>query len=673
MKKTLIFLSVFAIFWSFLVPFSVVKGISDLSITVTPPTRGAYAEYKVTFKSNVALRGGVDRIYLQFPNECTIPCTSCAYAHCQDCFLINGARVAGAGPYELPKSVYFVVPSVGVEANSIVTLTIVQAASFSNPDTPGTYTLKVWTSAEPQKIEGTFVISSTKISNLTVTLDPIFTNSKSALSILFMTGALGDLKNGKSIYIKFPDGFTLPANPTNEYVTVNKEHPYFCKVNNNVLSIGVSESIPKNYSVTVNIYPSFGLLNPSKEGDYELQVWSDSEPTPVSVKISVKEKDFVRTVIQTEPLEPNGLNGYFTYPVKVTLLGETNTQDEIETFYKIDDGDYLQYKMPFTINEGVHNVTYYSKTTKLTENEQKVIFKIDLTYPTLQLNLNPVSYTFESSVTIKGKLSEPGKVYINGNEVQLNSDNSFSKKVDLKESDNYFEIKGVDLAGNEVVQRLDVVQDLTTPVLLVESPKVGLENFLNEIKVKGSVYPPNCLVFLNEKEVSLNEQGTFDFSYVPEDNAGTLIPINLKAIYPLTGKTVEQHFVVTFSRNKAIVLEIGKKEISVSGKVSTMDVAPFIDKNSSRTLVPVRFVSEALGFNVAYSEKTKEVTIKNNKTVIVIKIGSKIATVNGKSVTLDVAPVIQNGRTFVPVRFISETMGFEVDWNSDMKRITITN
>jgi len=104
-----------------------------------------------------------------------------------------------------------------------------------------------------------------------------------------------------------------------------------------------------------------------------------------------------------------------------------------------------------------------------------------------------------------------------------------------------------------------------------------------------------------------------------------------------------------------------------------MDVAPFIDKNSSRTLVPVRFVSEALGFNVAYSEKTKEVTIKNNKTVIVIKIGSKIATVNGKSVTLDVAPVIQNGRTFVPVRFISETMGFKVDWNSDTKRITITN
>jgi len=127
----------------------------------------------------------------------------------------------------------------------------------------------------------------------------------------------------------------------------------------------------------------------------------------------------VRTVIQTEPLEPNGLNGYFTYPVKVTLLGETNTQDEVETFYKIDDGDYLQYKMPFTINEGVHNVTYYSKTTKLTENEQKVIFKIDLTYPTLQLNLNPVSYTFESSVLIKGKLSEPGKVYITGMKFNL--------------------------------------------------------------------------------------------------------------------------------------------------------------------------------------------------------------------------------------------------------------
>ena len=673
MKKVLIFLSVFVLALSFLVPFSAVKGISDLSITVTPPTRGAYAEYKVSFKSNVALRGGMDRIYLQFPDECTIPCTSCAYAHCQDCFLINGARVAGAGPYDLPKSVYFIVPSVGVEANSLVTLTIVQSASFINPDTPGTYIIKAWTSAEPQKIEGTFVISSTKISGLTATLDPIFTNSKSSLSISFTTGALGDLKNGKSIYIKFPDGFTLPANPTNEYVTVNKEHPYFCKVNNNVLSIGVSQTISKNYPVSVNIYPSFGFVNPSKEGEYELQVWSDSEPTPVSVKVSIKEKDFVRTVIQTEPLEPNGLNGYFTYPVKVTLLGETNTQDAVLTYYKVDDGDYMEYKEPFTLNEGVHNVSYYSKTTKLTENEQKANFKIDLTHPTLQLNLNPVSYTFEGRITIKGKLSEPGKVYINGNEVPLNLENSFSENFDLKENDNYFEVKGIDLAGNEVIQQLDIVQDLTTPVLLVESPKAGLENFVNEIKIKGSVYPPNCLVFLNGKEVKLNEQGAFDFSYVPEDNVVTLVPINLKAIYPLTGKTVEQRFIVTFSKSKTIVLEIGKKEISVSGKASTIDVAPFIDKSSGRTLVPVRFISEALGFDVTYNEKTKEVTIRNNDTVVVIKIGSKIATVNGKSVTLDVAPVIQNGRTFVPVRFISETMGFKVEWNSNTRKITITN
>jgi len=196
---------------------------------------------------------------------------------------------------------------------------------------------------------------------------------------------------------------------------------------------------------------------------------------------------------------------------------------------------------------------------------------------------------------------------------------------------------------------------------------------VNEIKIKGSVYPPNCLVFLNEKEVKLNEQGIFDFSYVPEDDAGTLIPINLKAIYPLTGKTVEQRFIVTFSKSKTIVLEIGKKEILVSNKVSTIDVAPFIDKSSGRTLVPVRFVSEALGFNVVYNEKTKEVTIKNNNTIILIKIGSKVATVNGKSVTLDVAPVIQNGRTFVPVRFISETMGLKVEWDSNTKRITITN
>jgi hypothetical protein len=109
-----------------------------------------------------------------------------------------------------------------------------------------------------------------------------------------------------------------------------------------------------------------------------------------------------------------------------------------------------------------------------------------------------------------------------------------------------------------------------------------------------------------------------------------------------------------------------------------MDVAPFIDKNSNRTLVPIRFVSEFLGGTVDWNATTRTVTIKFGKNInneileIELNIGNTAVYVNGKEVKTDVAPLIKDSRTFVPLRFIAETMGFNVEWNSANRSIAIT-
>ena len=56
---------------------------------------------------------------------------------------------------------------------------------------------------------------------------------------------------------------------------------------------------------------------------------------------------------------------------------------------------------------------------------------------------------------------------------------------------------------------------------------------------------------------------------------------------------------------------------------------------------------------------------------ILLKIGSKTATVDGKEVEMDVAPLILENRTFVPIRFISEVLGFQVNWNEENREVTI--
>ncbi|MGB9846734.1 MAG: copper amine oxidase N-terminal domain-containing protein, partial [Desulfotomaculales bacterium] len=82
-----------------------------------------------------------------------------------------------------------------------------------------------------------------------------------------------------------------------------------------------------------------------------------------------------------------------------------------------------------------------------------------------------------------------------------------------------------------------------------------------------------------------------------------------------------------------------------------LDAAPYVDTPANRTLVPVRFVSEALGAEVEWSAETRQVTVKDGNREIVLTAGSASALVDGRATALDCAPVVlPPGRTFVPFR-----------------------
>jgi hypothetical protein len=126
-----------------------------------------------------------------------------------------------------------------------------------------------------------------------------------------------------------------------------------------------------------------------------------------------------------------------------------------------------------------------------------------------------------------------------------------------------------------------------------------------------------------------------------------------------------------------IKLTVGKTAATVGTTGVTLDSAPYIDKASGRTMVPMRFIGEAFGALVTWNSATRRVSVEtegtpNHKSLsMVMTIGSKTATVNGKSVTLDVAPAIVAGRTFVPLRVISETLGATVTWHADTRAVSI--
>lgn len=95
---------------------------------------------------------------------------------------------------------------------------------------------------------------------------------------------------------------------------------------------------------------------------------------------------------------------------------------------------------------------------------------------------------------------------------------------------------------------------------------------------------------------------------------------------------------------------------------------PIVEKGT--TLVPMRPLLEKLNVNLNWNKKTQTVTGTKNGLALSLTIGSTTATVNGEKKKLEVAPKTINNVTYVPVRFIGETIGYKVEWSPAQRTIT---
>jgi len=119
----------------------------------------------------------------------------------------------------------------------------------------------------------------------------------------------------------------------------------------------------------------------------------------------------------------------------------------------------------------------------------------------------------------------------------------------------------------------------------------------------------------------------------------------------------------------ALAAEAPAITIDVDGKPLTMDVSP-VEQNG-RVLIPFRAIAESLGIEVSWDEKTNTVKAVKGNTVIILTIDSNVALVNGKEIILDVPATIKNNRTLVPIRFMAENIGSDVEWDGIKSKVIV--
>jgi Copper amine oxidase N-terminal domain. len=109
--------------------------------------------------------------------------------------------------------------------------------------------------------------------------------------------------------------------------------------------------------------------------------------------------------------------------------------------------------------------------------------------------------------------------------------------------------------------------------------------------------------------------------------------------------------------------------VTVNGVKQNYTVSPIMVNGS--VMVPLRAILESLGANLTYDAGTQEIEAKKYITKVTLKVGSKVAKINGKELKLDQPPLIREGVAYVPVRFVSEAFGANVEWDPKASAVII--
>jgi sugar lactone lactonase YvrE len=138
----------------------------------------------------------------------------------------------------------------------------------------------------------------------------------------------------------------------------------------------------------------------------------------------------------------------------------------------------------------------------------------------------------------------------------------------------------------------------------------------------------------------------------------------------------------TASGQLMAIFTVGRPSYALGRQTYSMDAVPFI--SNGRLLVPVRFLADALGARTDWDPAKQQATITRvtrGFIVLELTIGSAVmestsgygnTAGTGKTIQMDMAPVIVNGRTYLPVRYVAEAFGFDVSWGAAAQTITLS-
>jgi WD40 repeat protein len=148
----------------------------------------------------------------------------------------------------------------------------------------------------------------------------------------------------------------------------------------------------------------------------------------------------------------------------------------------------------------------------------------------------------------------------------------------------------------------------------------------------------------------------------------------IKAVYKNKIESIPSNEAFVTSKAKQIILQVNNPVMKINGESKEIDAGngttPII--HNGKTLLPIRALIDELGGILDWLDSEQKITIQLNNKKIELWIDKNAAYVNGIAQTLDVAPTIINGRTMLPLRFVSENLGLQLEWDGATQTISLS-
>lgn len=704
------------------------QSITINSITVGTPKLSETSTYTFVFTSGVNLVTN-DKITVQFPQGFKVPSTIDG----SNFALIQGSSMIStfAGNVDISSNlITLTIPTTSYifYANSSITLKFGLFTGIYNPSTAGDYEFQMWTSKQTTPASYKVTLG-TKITNLLWNVSQKVEQAVSEHTITFNTSSTGNLSTSDKIIIVFPDNFTLPSQIPSGSITVNNT---IAKVgiSSNSLIIAVPVSIGNSSLVTIKITPDAKVINPpTNTTGYKIKVYTTADQLPVESPAVVFTPSTVQNVLVSispqvvnKPatisisfttgsggaLAPND-NIYITFPHGFTLPTQISSN-----FVSINVGSKSYHPSSVTVSRATSTISLIipsnltisggesvgvvfdtsanivtpqtsgqfkikASTSKETTIVESAIFEI-FAYPKSSIVLTPSNPDghngyYITQPTISFSVSEIAgtkiTLYYKINDASYQTYDLVNKpQIKIPEGKITVYFYAEDSFGNkEPENSKTILVDLSDPVITISTPQENSIVVQSTYTLKGSIKTTDIassVLTVDGKAVQISSDGSFEtLITLPKEGINTTV---IKVVSS-SGRSATKQFSINYIARVTILLQIGNDKAYINGEQVAIDAPPFI--SGGNVMVPLRFILTSFKATLHWDKIFQIISLNLGNNSMRLQIGNLRADVNGQLKMLPTAPVLVKGITFVPLRFISENFGAEVNWDGKMRVVNI--